>query len=49
MKQKTSDYLGNLYVEETNVNGAPGLLLNKFLVFDTRFNSGKMSVGFGWP
>ena len=44
--QKTSDSLGNLHVEETNVDGAPGLLSNEFLAFDIRFNSGKMNVGF---
>ena len=49
MTQKTSDSLGNLHVEETNVDGAPELLSNKFLAFDTQFNSEKMSVGFGWP
>ena len=47
MTQKTNDSLGNLHVEETNVNSALELLSNKFLTFDTRFNSGKISVGFG--
>ena len=49
MTQKTSDNLGNLHVEETNMDGASGLFSNKFLAFDTRFNFGKMSVGFEWP
>ena len=44
--QKTSDSLDNLRVEETNVDGAPELLSNEFLVVDTRFDSKKMNVGF---
>ena len=45
MTQKTSDSLGNLHVEETNVDGAPRLFSNKFLAFDTRFDPGNMNVG----
>ena len=44
--QKTSNSFGNLRVKETNVDGAPGLLSNEFLTVDTRFDSGKINVGF---
>ena len=44
--QKTSDSFGNFRVEETNVDGAPGLLSNEFLAVDIWFDSGKMNVGF---
>ena len=42
MSQKTSDSLDNLHFDDWSSL----LSWNAFLVFDTRFNSGKMNVGF---
>ena len=43
---KTSVSTGNFCIEKTNVDTALGLFSNEFLIVDTRFDSGKMNIGF---